>query len=115
MQKIEVNRRRTLIGMEIGKGTCNNDVLLTMNKDCKDKGHDWIRENYGVNFNFEADKTCESTMHMMKDKCMETEKEVKYHVINELKKKDRKMCGLKKVIMKVKAVMKMITKETDQC
>ena len=50
MQKIEVNQRRMFIGIEIERGTCKKDVLLIMNKECKGKGCDWIRENYGVHF-----------------------------------------------------------------
>ena len=89
MQKIEANQRRMFIGMEIGRGMHKNDVLIIMNKDCKDKGCDWIRENYGVTFKFQLEKTHESTMHVITEKCMETAKEVETHMINELKKKDR--------------------------
>ena len=60
MQKIEENQRRTFIGMEIGRGMHNNDVLLIMNKDCKDKGCDWIRENCGVNFKFKEEKNAKA-------------------------------------------------------
>ena len=61
-----------------------------MNKDCKDKGCDWIRENYGVTFKFKQVKTHESTMPVWTEKCMETAKEVESHMINELKKIERK-------------------------
>ena len=115
MQKIEANQRRIFIGMEIGRGKCGNDVLLTMSKDFKDKRCEWIKENYGVNFKFEGEQTHESTVPMMIDKYIGTTKEVESHVINELKRRIGKLCGLKKVITTVKSVMKMVTKETDQC
>ena len=39
------------------KRTHNNDVLSIINKDCKDKVCDWIRENHGINSKFEEEKT----------------------------------------------------------
>ena len=45
-----------------------------MNKDCKDKGCDWIRENYGVTFKCIQEKTYESTMPMMKENAWKRQK-----------------------------------------
>ena len=56
------------VEMETGKGTHENDVLLMINKHCKDKGRDWIRVNYGVNFKLKEEKTYEGNVPMMTEK-----------------------------------------------
>ena len=74
MQKIEANQRRMFIGMEIGRGMHKNDVLIIMNKDCKDKGCDWIREKCGVMLKLKQEKIHESTMPVWTEKCIESAK-----------------------------------------
>ena len=82
LQNAEVDQLRIFIGMEIGRGMCKNDILLIMNKDCKDKGCDWVTENHGVTFKFKQEKTHDSIIHAMTEKFMETAKEVQSQVIN---------------------------------
>ena len=63
-------------------------MMLTMNKDVNDQGHDLMKENYSDKFKFVEDKQCESSTLRSEDQNTDSTRGIEEKMKNKLQKKN---------------------------